>query len=203
MGITPRLAFHCAVRYRSDVVLLTILLMMRKRVVTTLVVVWVIALSGCDKGLAPLNEISGFKGVIYYKNWPPADSTLELRVVAFKDYPADSSGILEALLSGRAVVYPQVTEGVDRANMTLGRFKDTVHYDFLSAGTTLRIGTYNYVVLAWRFGPNYLADWRPAGVYSGTPNSFQPAPVKVYEYKTTPDIDMYVDFDNLPPKPWK
>ena len=197
------LAFLWAVRYRSGVIPIPFLHMIRIRIVATVVAVCITLLSGCHEGLAPLNEISGFKGVIYYKNWPPPDSTLELRLVAFNDSPADRSVILEALLSGRAVVYPQVTEGVERAGITLGKFRDTVHYDFLTKGTTLQIGTYNYVVLAWRYGPNFLADWRPAGVYSTNPNSFQPSPVKVYLYKTTPNIDIYVDFKNLPPKQWK
>jgi hypothetical protein len=177
--------------------------MIRTRITATIVVACAIVFQACDEGLGPLNEAAGFKGVISYKNWPPPDSMLELRLVAFTEYPADSSGILTALLSGRAVVYPPVTEGVERSGITLGKFRDSVHYDFSMKGTTLQLGTYNYVVLAWRYGPNFLADWRPAGVYTTTPNSFDPAPVRVLLHKVTPDIDIDVDFRNLPPKPWK
>ena len=170
-----------------------------------LMALFFVFISGCDKGLEPLKEPSGFSGVIHYKNWPPPDSLLELRIAAFTEYPTDSSGILTALFSGRAVVYPQVTTGVQGALKILGgdRLADTVHYDFTTEGTTLQVTTYNYVVVAWRYGPNFFADWRPAGVYAVNPDSFVPAPVKILLHRITPDIDIYVDYHNLPPKPWR
>ena len=170
-----------------------------------LVAIFFVFISGCDKGLEPLNEPSGFSGVIHYKNWPPPDSLLELRIAAFTEYPTDSSGILTALLSGKAVVYPQVTSGVQTALKVLGgdRQADTVHYAFTTEGTTLQVATYNYVVVAWRYGPNFFADWRPAGVYAVNPDSFVPAPVRILLHRITPDVDIYVDYHNLPPKPWR
>ena len=170
-----------------------------------LVALFFVFVSGCDKGLEPLNEPSGFSGVIHYKNWPGPDSLLELRIAAFTEYPADSSGILAALLSGKAVVYPQVTTGVLGALKILGgdRLADTVHYDFTTQGTTLQVATYSYVVVAWRYGPNFFVDWRPAGVYAVNPDSFIPAPVRIVLHRITPDVDIYVDFHNLPPKPWR
>ncbi|MCC6395991.1 MAG: hypothetical protein IT282_03160 [Bacteroidetes bacterium] len=162
-------------------------------------------LFGCDKGLAPITEDTGFSGVITFKNWPPPDSVLELRLVAFEVYPSDSSGIFNALLNGQAAVYPHVTTGVAGALEILGnRSADTVRYAFTTEGTILKKdATYNYVVLGWRYGPNYFADWAPAGVYTETPGTFVPASVTVRDRRMRKDVNITVDFHNLPPKPWK
>jgi hypothetical protein len=161
-------------------------------------------ISGCDQGLGPITEPTGFSGVISFKNWPPPEQVLELRLVAFTEYPADSSSILEALLQMRAAVYPHVTTGVLGALEILGRKSaDTVNYMFLTEGTILKEGTYNYVVVAWRYGPNYFADWAPAGVYTLTPGTFEPAAVIVRSHRLKKDVNITVDFKNLPPKPWR
>ena len=158
----------------------------------------VLIASGCDTGtgLAPLNEPSGFSGVISFKNWPPPDSVQELRVVAFESYPTDSSGILVALLSGRAVVYPQIGQ------KGLRQYLDTLHYEFTDKGTNLQAKLYGYVAVAWKYGSNIFVDWRPAGVYTTTPGTFQYAPVRVLTHRITPDINIDVDFHNPPPRPW-
>jgi len=39
-------------------------------------------------------------------------------------------------------------------------------------------------------------------VYSFDPNSFVPAPVTVRNRRLLEDIDIFVDFTKLPPKPW-
>jgi hypothetical protein len=161
------------------------------------VAILMLSLSACDEGLGPLNEPSGFSGVIRFTNWPPADSVRELRLVAFTEYPNDSSGILVALLEGRAVVYPPVGTSGFRT------FVDTIQYEFTTQGTNLQVRTYNYVALAQRYGPSSFTDWQPAGVYTTQPNSFDPAPVRILLHRITPNIDIEVDFRNLPPKPWQ
>jgi hypothetical protein len=159
---------------------------------------------GCDGGLGPISEPTGFEGVIQFKHWPPPDQVLELRLVAFTEFPADSSSILQSLLGGKAVIYPPTTVGVAGALQILGnKSADTVHYVFPTDGTLLKEGTYNYVVIAWRYGPNYFADWSPAGVYTLTPGTFEPAAVIVRSHRMKKDIDITVDFTNLPPKPWR
>ena len=152
---------------------------------------------GCDKGLEPLNEPSGFSGVIRFKNWLPPDSVLELRLVAFERYPSDTSNIIRALLSGEAVVYPPV--GAKGFEM----YVDSIPYVFSNEGAVIKVTKYEYVVVAHRYGTNFLADWRPAGVYTTTPNSFEPAPVLVLLHRIVPDINIDVDFHNPPPKPWQ
>jgi hypothetical protein len=159
---------------------------------------------GCDKGLGPISEPTGFSGVITFKNWPPPEQVLELRLVAFNDYPADSASIFETLLQMRAAIYPHVTTGVAGALQILGdKTADTVHYTFLTEGTILKEGTYNYVVIAWRYGPNFFADWVPAGVFTLNPGTFEPAAVIVRSNRLRKDVNITVDFNNLPPKPWR
>jgi len=164
---------------------------------TVLAVMFILLCSGCDTGLSPLNEPAGFSGVIRFKNWPPPDSVLELRVVAFKTYPDDSSSILTALLLGNAVVYPPV------GATGFPFYRDSLEYEFTTKGTTLQAETYNYVALAWRYGINFFADWRPACVYTTSPGTFDPAPVRVLLHKITRNVDIEVDYQNLPPKPWQ
>ncbi|MDH3251837.1 MAG: hypothetical protein OEM41_03540 [Ignavibacteria bacterium] len=154
-------------------------------------------LPACDEGLGPLNEPSGFSGVIHFTNWPSPDSVQELRLVAFTEFPSDSSGILLALLEGRAVVYPPVGASGFR------KFVDTLQYAFTTQGTNLQVRPYNYVIIAQRYGSNFFADWQPAGVYTTQPNSFDPAPVRILLHRITPNIDIEVDFSNPPPKPWR
>ncbi len=171
--------------------------MARLRIIAVLPVVILLLWSGCDKGLAPLNEPSGFSGVIRFKNWPPPDSVLELRLVAFERYPSDTSNIILALLSGEAVVYPPV------GSTGFAKFVDSIPYVFTDEGAVIKVTRYDYVVVAHRYGTNFLADWQPAGVYTTTPNSFEPAPVQVLLHRVVPNIDINVDFDNPPPKPWQ
>jgi hypothetical protein len=178
--------------------------MARWKIAAFLLVMSLGGISGCDRGLGPITEETGFSGVITFRHWPPPEQVLELRLVAFMDYPSDSSGILTALLSGRAAIYPHVTTGVVRSLEILGnKSADTVHYTFTTEGTLLKEGTYNYVVVAWRYGPNYFADWSPVGVYTERPGTFDPAPVIVRERRMRRDVDIVADFNNLPPKPWK
>ncbi len=178
---------------------------MRSRIIASALVAGLLGFcSGCDRGLGPITEETGFSGVITFANWPPPEQVLELRLVAFRDYPSDSSGIIAALLDQRAAIYPHVTTGVAGALEILGnKTADTVHYSFTTEGTILKEGTYNYVVLGWRYGPNYFADWQPVGVYTEKPGTFEPAPVVVRDRRMRKDVDIKVDFNNLPPKPWK
>jgi hypothetical protein len=165
--------------------------------------------AGCDRGLGPITEDTGFSGTITFRNWSPADTVYGLRLVAFEEYPSDSSGIMFALLGGRAAVYPHLTTGVQASREILGyreaseSFADTVHFVFTKEGTVLKELTYNYVLLAWQYGPNVFADWAPIGVYTQKPGTFEPAPVFVQERRMREQIDITVDFHNLPPKPWK
>jgi hypothetical protein len=157
----------------------------------------IVALAGCDKGLGPLNEVSGFSGRIRFHNWPSPDSVRDLRVVAFTEFPSDSGGIIAQLIAGRAAVYPQV------GNKGLTLRQNEITYSFTTEGTSLQPGSYQYVVLAQQYGPNIFTDWKPAAVYTFDPATFAPAPIRVLLHKITPNIDMDADFSRPPPKPWR
>jgi len=173
--------------------------MNRIRIATLLLLSIVLLWSGCDTGLAPINEPSGFSGVIRFKNWPPPDSVRDLRIVAFTTYPTDSAGILLTLLSGNAAVYPPNLN----ASGSLPKFVDSAPYTFTTKdGINLKVQQYNYIVVAQLYGPNSFTDWRPAGVYTTEPNTFNPSPVRVLLHRIVPNIDIEVDFHNPPPKPW-
>ncbi len=174
------------------------------RFLLALLVILMGVVPGCDQGMGPITEETGFSGIIFYKNWPPPENILELRLVALEEYPADSTGLIQALFAMRAAIYPHITTGVLPALQILGnKSADTVHYTFTKEGTILKEVTYNYVVLAWRYGPDYFADWAPAGVFTLTPGTFDPAPVIVRAHRMRKDVNISVDFNNLPPKPWR
>lgn len=153
--------------------------------------------SGCDTGLTPLNEPSGFRGVIRFKNWPSPDSVREIRIVAFEEFPTDSTGIIATLATGRAAVYPELDQ-------RLPTFVDSIEYEFTTKlGINLQLRNYAYIILAQQYGPNVFTDWRPAGVYTARTNTFDPAPIRVLLHRIAQNIDIDVDFRNPPPRPWR
>jgi hypothetical protein len=154
-------------------------------------------LPGCDTGLGPLNEPSGFSGVIRYTNWPSADSLRSIRLVAFESFPNDSAGILTALLTGKATVYPTIGQP------NLPAYVDETPYVFTTTGTTLQVKEYKYIAVAVQYGPNILSDWWPVGVFTKDAGTFNPSPVRVLLHRITPGIDINVDFHNRPPRPWR
>lgn len=162
------------------------------------VVFFAAAFAGCDKGLTPVNTPSGFSGVIRFKNWPDFSKVLELRLVAFQEFPSDSVGIFPALLAGQVAIYPQVgSTGLPHSG------QDSVSYVFTTAGTLLQVTNYKYIALAQRYGTGYFTDWKPCGVYAVSPGSFEPAVVRVLLHRVVPNVDLNVDFNNPPPKPWE
>jgi hypothetical protein len=176
--------------------------MNRKRAAAALLAGAILLWSGCDTGLGPVNEPAGFSGTIRFKNWPPADSVREVRIVAFEKFPADSAGVFLALLNYKAALYPPDLS----SRGSLPKFVDTVSYRFstrASEGLNLKVQQYEYVVVAVQYGPNVLTDWNPVGVYTMHPGTFEPAPLRVLLHRITPHIDFDVDFHNLPPKPWR
>jgi hypothetical protein len=151
----------------------------------------------CNEELGPLNGPSGFSGIVRFKNWPPPDSLLDLRLVAFEAFPTDSAQILITLLTGGGAAFPPIG-----AKFPL--FADSIEYVFTTTtGTNLQIKNYAYVIIAQQYGPNILNDWEPVGVYSSAPDSFDPAPLRVLLHRVSPGIDINVDFHHLPPKPWR
>ncbi len=121
-----------------------------------------------------------------------------MRLVAFSETPTDSAGVIPLLLAGKAAVFPPVNQDY------LPTLVDSVPFEFTTeSGTNLQVAEYSYVAVMYQYGPNILTDWRPAGVYSSLAGSFDPLPVRVLLHRIAPGIDINVDFDTLPPVPWR
>lgn len=141
----------------------------------------------CDSGLKPEPDKTSFlRGKITfvdsYNNWLAADSIKDLRVVAFKNFPP--SNVLEEVLTGRAYfTMESIPTFVDSANF---------YIEIKDAPVTL-----NYIAVAQQYGG--LMDWRVVGLYSKIKDSA--ATLNIEQGKTY-NIEIKVDFKNLPPQPF-
>jgi hypothetical protein len=161
--------------------------MLRKYIQFYIPLLTLLLLTNCDSGLRPEpDKTSYLKGVVKfvdsYDNWLAADSIKDLRVVAFKNFPP--ANVLEEVLSGRAYfTMESLPTFVDSANFSI-EIKD--------APVTL-----NYIAVAQQFGG--LMDWRVVGLYTLIKDSA--ATLKIEQGKTY-NIQMNVDFKNLPKQPF-
>jgi hypothetical protein len=151
----------------------------------------------CNEGISPPvvtsstgPKVSGFSGTIAYAHWPPPDSILDLRLIAFKSFPP--ANIVTEVLGGRAIVYPPLGD-----TTTLPLNVDTTHY-FVQAPA----GEYQYVVVAQRYGQNIFSDWRAVGQYDLDTNLAVPSSIEVPTDDTLKHVDISVDFTHLPPQPF-
>ena len=121
-----------------------------------------------------------------------------MRLVALRELPRDSASVIPLLLAGKAAVYPPLPGDYFQTLV------DSIVYEFTDkSGTNLQVINYPYVAVWYQYGPNILSDWRPAGVFTTDPATFTPAPVHVILHHVIPNIDIQVDFRNLPPLPWQ
>jgi hypothetical protein len=149
-----------------------------------------LCLNACQEGLTP--EFGKKEANIYGKlivvsginSWPPPDSALELRVVAFKEYPPKD--IIGEILSGNAYFTD-----------TLPRFVDTIPF-------SLKIDTppveLKYIVGALRYGS--ILEWKVIGVYTTDTSSKNPTSIYVKRGDVINDVNIFVDFYNLPKQPF-
>jgi hypothetical protein len=146
---------------------------------------------GCNGGLDPTQTqttVGHIKGVIHYTNgkdlWPSADSVKDIRVVAFKNYPP--IGILEEVLGGTAFYTME----------SLPFFVDSANFDIEIAEPPITI---KYLVVAQQFAG--VMDWRAIGVLN---NSSPSSPTEfTINFGETKYFNINVDFNNLPPQPFK
>jgi hypothetical protein len=147
----------------------------------------------CDHGLEPSennqSQKSGISGTISYFNWPPADSLYDLRLVVFEKYPPED--ILSEVTEERAHVYP----GFGKEHLPY--YVDTTTYVM-----ELDPGYYEYVAIAQQYGSNLLTDWLAAGKYDTLFSDEVPTPIMVISGEFLEDINIHVDFDDLPPQPF-
>jgi hypothetical protein len=150
-------------------------------------------LYACNHGIAPTGvpdkpqNPGGISGKIYYQNWPPGDEIKNLKVIVFLEFPPDD--IFSEVQSGRAIVHPP------ELSESLPQFVESSYYEI-----QLDPGIYEYVVIAQQYGG--LLDWRAVGQYSTIQSDSIPSPVTILSDSILQDIDIYVDFDNLPIQPF-
>lgn len=144
-------------------------------------------LSGCDQGLQPLVHQHGLAGTVYFTNWPPADSLLDLRLVAFRNYP--SGNLVQEILGGNA-----------RYTDTLKPFgSDSIRYSLIL--DPLPAGTYRYIAVAEQYGPNLYSDWRIVGLYWDSADTTRPGIVDVPADQIVQGINIRADFRKIIPPP--
>lgn len=151
------------------------------RLQTTWVVIVVLAtlVASCDGGLSPPEaETTGviLGGVDYLGPWPDADSLIDLRFVAMRFVPRDTSDFLQL---NRIVFSDPLAVGVVRDSFTI-------------AG--VRPGVFVYSGIAQQYSSN-LFSWRPVGLYEENDGVFH------VRGDDTVRIGLHVDFRNLPAFP--
>jgi hypothetical protein len=137
----------------------------------------VLLVSACDGGLAPPE--GGGTGVIqgvvrYTGRWPSQDSLVDLRFVAMRFIPKDTTDFLQL---GNLVFTPT-------------RLRDNVTTDTFVVPDA-PTGNYLYSGVAQHYSTALFA-WRPLGLVAG--------PFTVRAGETT-RVTVDVDFSNLPPFP--
>lgn len=147
-------------------------------------------ITACDHGLSPVEKedpimISGISGQINYINWP--DTVINLKIIVFKEFPPQN--ILVEIQTGKAVAYP-------------AEFSESLPRYVSESGYSIQLdpGEYGYVVVAEQYGG--LFDWRAIGQYDTAPNDSLPTPITVLPDSFLADINIFVDFDNLPIQPF-
>lgn len=165
--------------------------------VFSVILLGVLLFPSCNEGIqappetpaGPTPGTPGFAGTITYRNWPPADSLIDLRIVAFKNFPPGS--IVTEVLSGSAIIYPPL------GGPNLPFNVDTTHYFVPTPG-----GEYKYVVVAQQYGRVVTTDWRAVGQYDLDTNLAVPSPIQVPADDTLMHVDITVDFNHRPPQPF-
>ncbi|MBI3193193.1 MAG: hypothetical protein HYZ34_01855 [Ignavibacteriae bacterium] len=143
--------------------------------------------SGCDHGLAPEPVPPyGISGTIYFSNWIPEDSVFQLRVVLFKSQPTN---ILLDVLQGKAI-FTDSLKPYGAASIS-----------YLLTVSPLPSGRFEYLAVALQYGANIFSDWRVVGVYTTPADSGNPSSLFVPANEMLRNIDITVDFSNLPPQP--
>lgn len=135
--------------------------------------------TGCDQGLEPppLPEMGTIAvDITYAGQWPPADSLVDLRFVAMRFVPRDTSDFLQL---NRMAVSPGLNRPTTAQSIVL---------------PNIEVGFFFYSGVAQRFDQNLLS-WRPVGLYEANDGLFE-----VVSGETT-FVSVAVDFNKLPPFP--
>jgi hypothetical protein len=145
----------------------------------------------CDGGLEPLpfNQKTILNGTIHYikgkDHWPPKDSLLAIRVVAFKKLP--DSSIIGEIIVGNAYFTPESLP---------------VNVDSSYFGFEIKDAPVNLMYIAVvQQTDSIITSQKVIGIYTVTGDKTKPTQLAVEKGKN-PYINIDVDFDNLPPMPF-
>jgi hypothetical protein len=147
-------------------------------------------LYSCSGGLEPIGEKgkSYLTGTITYINgkdgWMPADSVIAVRVAAFKQFPSEN--IIAEVLIGNAVFTDTLPRFVDNAVFSLEIEEPPVNL--------------SYIVVVLQYD-EIITSQMPIGVYTLTGDKTKPDSLDI-EIGKTYNIEIEVDFNNLPPMPF-
>ncbi len=141
-----------------------------------------IGASGCDHGIAPPPEAD--TGVIRAHitfaqepdDWPSADSIHDLRFVAMRFVPRDTSDLLQL----NRLVFSE-------------RLADRVTHQ-IAVIPNVDTGPFLYAGVAQKFGPD-IFNWRPVGLVTENGGLF------IVRAGDTTDVSVVADFDAPPPFP--
>lgn len=160
----------------------------------SLLLIAIILLVSCNAGLEPPAKEDPntpknlIFGTIHYvqgkSNWPPADSMKDLRIVFFTSYP-DSAGLFNDVAAGKVLF-------IDKS---LPFNVDSSNYEFKLPNTPIN---FKYIAVAQNYGS--LLDWRVVGLYSN--DGVTPKELFIGKDSVVRNIDINVDFKNLPPQPF-
>jgi len=79
IDITSSIIYICA-----NNTYFNIYLFMKIKLINAVFVLYLIGiLSTCDHGIGPKESLQGFSGTIYFENWPPQNTLIDLRLVVF------------------------------------------------------------------------------------------------------------------------
>jgi hypothetical protein len=146
----------------------------------------------CQEGLEPPppDQKSFIGGKITYlggaDSWPPEDSVHAVRVVAFKDYPPQD--IITELISGNAYFTLE----------SLPFFVDTVSFSIEIPDTPV---TFKYIAVALQYTDDIMTQLA-IGVFTLTGDKTLPSPVELNTGERINNINIEVDFNDLPPQPF-
>jgi len=141
-----------------------------------LAVVLALLAPGCDGGISPAGEdsVGVIQGTVTYTGrWPPPDSVRDLRFVALRFIPADTSDFLQL---NRIEVSRSLTYGVSSDTFSIHGVKT---------------GVFPYSGIARQVTEN-LFSWAPLGLVADNDG------VIVLETGQTVLVNVSVDFANIP-----
>jgi len=156
-----------------------------------IIFVFISFLIACNEGLAPSEkeQKTYLNGIVHYingkNNWPPADSCFAVRIVAFKTYPPQN--IIQEISERNAYfTFNSLPLFVDSSDFSL---------EIKNAPVQLK-----YIVAALQY-TNDLTSQKVIGVWSVNEKKFEPSIINIERGKSY-SIDIYVDFNELPPQPF-